>query len=327
MPFRFLSFRTAALAVPVVALAAVFGCPRSGDVWGDGPTPRVAVSFAPLYCFTVNVAGDDATVRSVLTSQGPHHFDPKLAEAKLIGSADLFLINGLGLEDRAAEKMLRASGNKTVRLIKLGDKLDAKLLLDGEHDHDHDHAGHDHSHDWPNDPHVWLGLDQAAAMVDAIRDELMVTDPQDAGHYELRARDYTDKLKKLKAEGQAQLAGKTERKFVTFHESLRYFASTFGLEVAAVIQKTAGKEPTAKELDALVKVCLDKKVRVIAVEPQYTTQTAANRLKEELELKGVKDVALVEIDPLETANESELNAGWYEARMRTNIDALAKALK
>lgn len=328
MPRRFPFARTGLVAAASLLVAGLAGCPRPEAAWGDGPKPRVAASFAPIYCFALNVVGPDGTVKPVLTNQGPHHFDPKLAEARLLATADLFALNGLGLEDRAADKMFRASGNKALRVVKLGDAVDKKLLLDM--DHDHDHGGHDHAHhnhdDSAHDPHVWLGIDPAVQMVAALRDELKAVAPDHAAGYDQRAAEFTAKLQKLKADGVAQLKDAKDRKFVTFHESLGYFAQTFGLEVADVIQKTPGQEPTPKHLARLVEVCKDKKVRVIAVEPQYSTQTAANRLKDELTLKGLTDVTFVEIDPLETANETDLNPGWYEARMRANLDALVKAL-
>jgi ABC-type Zn uptake system ZnuABC Zn-binding protein ZnuA len=88
-----------------------------------------------------------------------------------------------------------------------------------------------------------------------------------------------------------------------------------------------GSEPTPKQLSALVEKCVKRKVRVIAVEPQYTSKTAAKQILDELKKRGVEDPQLVVIDPMETATESEMAAGWYEARMRANLDALAKALK
>jgi len=122
------------------------------------------------------------------------------------------------------------------------------------------------------------------------------------------------------------LADKKEREFVTTHESLTYFARSFGLTVYDVIQTTPGKEPKGEELEKLVKGMIEHKIRVIAVEPQYSSQGAATRMAEELKRKGV-DAVLVPIDPLETANEADLNPGWYEAKMRANLEALKNTLK
>jgi len=106
-----------------------------------------------------------------------------------------------------------------------------------------------------------------------------------------------------------------------------YFARTFGIEIVDVIQKTPGKEPTGKSIEKLVAACVEYKVRVIAVEPQYSGQASATRILEELKRKGIPDPVLVEIDPLETAQPIDLNPGWYEAKMRINLENLAKAMR
>jgi ABC-type Zn uptake system ZnuABC Zn-binding protein ZnuA len=325
-PSRRLLNTAFAVALAGAALALPFGCAKSDPVWPAGPGPRVAVSFAPLYCFATNVAGPDAVVKPVLTSTGPHHADFKSTDVRLIAGADLFFINGLGLDDQLAKNMLRGAGNGRAKLVALGGQFDEKQLLAGSCNHDHGDGGHHHAHG-DHDPHVWLGLDLAVAMVGTIRDELKLADPTHAAGYDARAAAYQDKLRKLKADGVDALKDKKERRFVTFHESLSYLAAAFNLEVADVIQKTPGKDPSAKELNKLIDICTEEKVRVIAVEPQYSTQTSAKRLQDELTAKGLKDVVLVPIDPLETANYDELTPDWYETRMRANIDALAKALK
>src|SRR5215204_157592 len=82
-----------AIGFITVALPGCGGIPDDG--WPkDKPGPKVAVSFAPLYCFAVNVAGDDAVVRNLLTSSGPHHFQPTDRDARLLRRADLFFVNG-----------------------------------------------------------------------------------------------------------------------------------------------------------------------------------------------------------------------------------------
>jgi ABC-type Zn uptake system ZnuABC Zn-binding protein ZnuA len=315
-----------AFVAGLLAVVPFTGCARTDPAWADAPGLRVAVSFAPLYCFAATVAGPDATVKTVLTTDGPHHADYTKEHVELVAGADLLIANGLGLDDRLAKNMLRGAGNARAKLVTLGDKLDDRKLLAGACTHDHGDAGHDH-HDHGTDPHVWLGLDLAVEMVGTIRDELKAADPAHAAGYEARAAAYQDKLRALKADGIAALKDKKEREFVTFHESLGYLAHTFDLEVADVIQKTPGKDPSAKELNQLIDVCTKGKVRVIAVEPQYSTQTSAKRLQEELTAKGVQDVVLVPIDPLETATPAELTPEWFETKYRANLDALAKALR
>ena len=90
----------------VALLAAVLplvigGCgkptPSTGDFSSNNTKPKVAVSFAPLYCFATNVAGDDAEVKNVMTTTGPHDFNPTEADVQLVSKADIFFIVGLGI--------------------------------------------------------------------------------------------------------------------------------------------------------------------------------------------------------------------------------------
>jgi ABC-type Zn uptake system ZnuABC Zn-binding protein ZnuA len=317
------------MAVAGLALALGLlpsGCGGGDDVWPDRPGPKVVVSFAPVYCWAVNVAGDDAVVKNMMTTTGPHDFNPTDTDARLVRRADLFFINGLGLDNDLAGAVKRGSGNNRLAVIDLGARLPADQLLEGQCNHDH--AGHDHKHDHGTDPHVWLNPDYAVTMTEAIRDELKKADPGNAANYDRRAAEYVGKLRTLKAEGLEKLKGKTDRKLVSFHESLAYFARSFDLTVTGVVQKTPGQEPNTDELAKLIDLCKAQKVRLVAVEPQYTANTSAKAVLDELARKGaVTDAALVEIDPMETVTPAALTPAWYEERMRANLDALARAMK
>ncbi len=306
------------------ALLPLAGCGGRSDPWAGATGPKVVATFAPIACFARNVAGPDATVKTVLTTQGPHSAETPLAQAVLLKKADLFFSNGLGLDDKIVEKLKLAGGGPTLKVVDLGVKIARKDLEEMAHDHD---AGHDHKHTHAKDPHVWLGLDHATTFVTGIRDELKQIDPAHAADYDRRTADYAATLAQVKADGVALLKDKKERSFVSFHESLTYFAKSFELEIAAVLEKTPGQEPTPAELQKIISQCLEEKVRVIAVEPQYSSQSSAKYLLQALKDKGLADVVLVEIDPCETADPADLTPGWYEAKMRANLSALAGALK
>jgi zinc transport system substrate-binding protein len=317
--FRALVLAAVALAVPLFTP----GC-SSDSTWPDRTGPKVVVSFPPIFCFAVNVAGEDAVVKNMMTTVGPHSFQPTDADARLLRKADLFFINGLGIDNPAAASLKAGSGNKGLKVVALGERIPADRLFEGRCEHDHAPGEH---HDHGLDPHVWLGPDHAIVMVEAIRDELKAADPAHAANYDRRAAEYVAKLRKLKEDGLAQLKDKADRKLVTFHESLAYFAHDFGLSIEGVVQKKPGVEPSREELQALIKTCAEKKVRLIAVEPQDTANTSARAVLDELQRKGLEGAELVEIDPLETVRPDDLTPDWYERKMRANLDALARAMK
>jgi zinc transport system substrate-binding protein len=324
--------------VITVSLAACLaftlaGCKRtSTGQWPDTPGPKVAVSFAPLYCFTINVSGERGSVRSVLSTQGPHHADTSIQERILLEEADLFLFNGLGLDDAFAGKLKLSTSNKSLKMVDLGAKLEADkathgLLLGSDGcgccKPGEDDAGHAHDHD----PHLWLSPVLAGKMVDEIRYVLRGAEPNQKELFDRNAAEYQLKLKAILDDGKKLLKDKKERAFVSTHGSLQYFARDFDLVIAGSLQATPGQEPSPADLKKLIEKCVKDKVRVIAVEPQYASHQSPKQLKAELEAAGIQDVVIVELDPLETATATELTPDWYERKMRANLENLAKVLK
>ena len=123
----------------------------------------------------------------------------------------------------------------------------------------------------------------------------------------------------------ALLKDKRNRKLITQHESLGYFTRSFELEIVDYIQTQPGVPVEGKQLAKLVELCRRDGIRVIAVEPQYSRGNA-DTIREELKRKDV-DVAIIELDPAETADANQLDAGFYERVMRANLETLAKHLQ
>lgn len=334
---RSLRASVVSLAVPLLAVLPFAGCgaKTASDRWaGHTAGPKVAVSFAPLYCFAVNIVGDKGTVQSVLSTRGPHDAEIGTDERALLESADLVFLNGLGLDDKIADA-LAAGGRGQAKVVKLADGFKEEWLRHGDED-DHDpapkggkkparpgHEGHDHG---DHDPHVWLSPVLAEELVKAMQVELRRAHPEFAADYDRNAAAYIAKLKQLQKDGKAVLKGKTERKLATMHESLGYFADEFDLTIVGFLHKAPGVEPKADELKRLVDKCVAAKARIVAVEPQYSAAGAAT-VKEALGRAGVPDAAVVELDPIETATAAELTADLYEKKMRANLDALKAVLK
>jgi ABC-type Zn uptake system ZnuABC Zn-binding protein ZnuA len=295
------------------------GCTKPADPWPAGKSPRILVSFVPIYCFAANVAGDEGVVLPLLTSTGPHEHQPVARDAIKMQGANIFFINGLGLDDAFGNMLKRAGGKSDLRFVELGEDL-KELIPMGAHGHDHDgheHHGHEHGQ---FDPHVWLGIPEAVQMVGKIRDNLKSVNPSAAATYDQNAERYIKKLQDLQADGKARLASKANRKVVTFHESLAYFARTFGLTIVGSVQEQAGVEPNSAKMTELARKCKEQGVQVIAVEPQFPEDKARTLTRE------VPGARIVTLDPLETAAPEALTPDYYERKMRENLNSLADAL-
>ena len=328
---RLLGFGTVLVASGVLLL----GCGKSQPVWPEGKSPRLLTSFPPVYCFVANVAGDDAAVLTLLKTTGPHDYQPTPQDTLKVREADLFFINGLELDEHFANRLKGNSGNPRLPVIELGERVPNRIALGHEKEEKGAGDAHGHHHEHGEfDPHVWLGVPEAIAMVEVIRDELKKVDPPHADGYDRRAAAYVAKLKKIHDDGKAAFQGvkESDRKLIAFHDSLRYFARSFGIEVAGVMEMRAGIAPDPNEFRKLVETCKIKNVRVIAVEPQYSHE-AADRLREGVVTAGGAGLRIVEIDPLETAQPEDFSAAheggkdFYERKMTENVNKLRDAWK
>jgi ABC-type Zn uptake system ZnuABC Zn-binding protein ZnuA len=318
----------------VLVLGVLRGCSPAVDPWAQTPgSPRVLTSFSPIYCFAKNVAGEDVGVLCLTITKGPHEFkDPIAGDILKVRKSDLFLINGLGLDEVVAKKLKNNSGSTRLEIVEVGEVIsDDKRLHLGEHGH---HHGHDHAkegkgHGAPEDPHVWLGIPEAKQVVDKICTELQRIDPKRKDQYAANAKAYKARLDDLLKYGKEQLGNKHHH-VITMHDSMGYFAKSFDLEVVDSIQVEPGEDPSAKKLAELIDKGSKEKVRVVCHEPQYPADVAKTLLAGLKSKNPDLEPALAQFDPLETAeNPRELyeNPRWYEERMKANIDNLAKALK
>lgn len=312
------------------SLLGISGCRYVSSVpseWENvGKRTKVLVTFPGIYSFVAAVGGSDCLVKSLTTSRGVHfHGDLTEREIMLAKGADVFFINGLGLDDYIVKKLEKPAANPNWNVVDLGKGINEDWLHEGECHHDH-HAGeaHDHGHD----PHVWLGIKQAKVMVDGVRTALKKLAPQHAANFDSRADAYLKKLDELAKYGQSLFATKADKKIITFHDSLQYFAESYGITISGVIETKEGVEPTPDDIDRVVKLCQKKSIRVIVVEPQFPRTTSARIIRDTLKNDRTNPInaEFASVDPLETADEIELNEDLYEKRMRQNLDLLASAL-
>lgn len=309
--------RVFALLLVAAAMGAGWaGCQKSGgaDPWNGTSKLRVVATIAPLYSLAAHIAEPEAEVLCLLSSKGPHDFQPTTADAKLLGSADVFIANGLGLEE-FLDGMVRNAGNRKLKIVKAGDAIPKERLLEAEgvpHYHGTQLVVHKGT-----DPHVWLGVPEAKHMVGAIRDALCEKSPQHADLFKARSAELEKRLDALADQGKdLKLTGG----LVTFHDSFRYFGRGFNVPIAGVIRGVRGEEAGGSAVLQQAKEFRAKNVRLIGVEPQYPRKVAESLAKE----IGADLVRIIDLDPIETAplvpgQAHKVDRDWYFKQMEQNL--------
>ena len=69
-----------------------------------------------------------------------------------------------------------------------------------------------------------------------------------------------------------KFSGWKDRRFIVFHPSWGYFAQAYGLKMTAI--EIQGKDPKPAQLQALIEHAREEGIRMVFVQPQFSTRSA-----------------------------------------------------
>jgi len=172
----------------------------------------------------------------------------------------------------------------------------------------------EHHHEEDNsrsgtDPHIWLSPANVKIMVQNICDSLILIDPANETYYKQNKEEYIRDLEVLDSDISQSLSGYQNHTFMVFHPSWGYFARDYDLTMIAV--EIEGKEPSVSDMAHLIKTAKENDIKVIFVQPQFSTKSAEVIAKE---IGG----SVVPVDPL---------AKDYLTNLREVANSIAQSLK
>lgn len=288
-------------ACALLAAVSMSAGPRA-----DGPGPsaepiglRVFVSVDPIAYLAERIGGPLVDT-SVLVGPGqdPHTYEPTPGQMARLAEARLYCSIGLPFEDRLLSRIRELSPNLTIVDVARG--VPRRMSEDEE-------SGHpEHAHE--TDPHVWMSPRLAKTIALNVCEALTGLDPVNAVAYRAGLDDLLTDLDALDAEAAVALGPLKGKAIYVFHDAFGYFADAYGLRQVAI--EAGGREPGPRHVAELIDRARADGVRVIFVQPQFSTMSAEAIARE---IGG----AVVPFDPL---------ARDYIASMRAAVKAVRLAL-
>lgn len=287
----------AAVFAALFYLLAASGCaPRQAEE----PRFRVVTSFYPMYIMALNITDgiEGVQVDNMAGQQAGclHDYQLQSKDMKNLEQADVFVINGAGMES-FLEKVTDQLPDLAV--VNAGEGIPL-LEEDGE-----------------ENPHLWVSITNCIQQVKNISEGLAQADDQNAERYRENAQDYVAKLTLLRAKMHSELDDLPNRDIITFHEAFPYFAQEFDLDIVRVVNREPDSQPNAKELAETIRMIKESGVKAVFAEPQYP-QSAADIVAAE---SGAKVYVL---DPAVTGED---NRDAYLDAMEQNLEVLKEALR
>lgn len=298
------------LLLPVLMMFAIACSGRPTEPAESRPADGAAIAVVTTSSVLADLARNVGGARVTVTSLVPigldvHTYQVTPADLRAVSSADLFVMNGLGLDDWL-EKTIRSAGNGAP-VLKLGVGLAGAVLLPG---------------DTPEtqNPHLWMDVSYGIGYANRLSDALEVADPAHAAEIDATATAYAQRLTKLDAWVRQQIGTipAEHRRFVLFHDALPYFARAYGLTIVGVAVEAPGQDPSAGEIAALIDRIKTTGVKAIFSEAQFPTALIDQIARE----TGATVVSNLYVD---TLGDDPVTS--YEALIRWDVEQLVKALR
>ncbi len=309
----------------ILTLMMFMGCGSSTEEANNTSSNElnIVTSFYPIYISTLNIIKDVPNVNLINMAKAQtgclHDYQLSPEDLKTLSTADIFVINGAGMEgflDRVI------SNEKDLDIVNTSEGIQ---LLSSEsekhvHDHEENHSDADHDHDHEDNPHVWVSISKNIEQVQNIAEGLAKYDPINADKYEANAKEYIAKLESLKSEMHEAIGALPNRNIITFHEAFPYFAEEFDLNIVGVIALEPGTEPSPKELEETIELAKNNNVNALFTEPQYNAKAATTISKE-------AGIPIYTLDPIVTGDSTPDSYDDYINKMEQNLETLKEALK
>lgn len=308
----------------IVVLSILFYISSTNGKASDGTDSgiRVVTSFYPSYILTINITDgmSDIEVDSLTDFSGGclHDYQLTTNDMKLLSNADVFIINGGGMEEYLEEVIGSYPHLYIIDLSKGISMIKSEL-----------HEGEDNPHVWLDPELYMLQIENAReGLISYIRDYVNKSESNmniDTAKLQSNAEAYLKKVQEL-AEDMNNVLDTVKdmaenknisNKVVIFHDSFAYLSDRAGLEVAFTVEIDEDTPLSAGEVAEVISAIKEDNIRYLFTEEQYD-DNITDRIMEETDAK---------VYIIDSAVTGDADKDSYLKAMRRNIDTLKKAFE
>ena len=212
--------------ISVIVILIVLNINRNNKKEVDDGKTKIVTSFYPMYIIAENItegANNIELVNMVDVNVGClHDYTLTTEDMKKVEDADIFISNGLGMEN-FIDKILESNSDMQV----IDSSVDVTNLI---------------SDDNEVNGHIWTSIDNYIKQVESVAEGLKKVNEENAAIYDENAREYIEKLNDLKKEYSEALEILNEKKAVVLNEAFEYMGQELGLDM--IVIKTDHEEST-----------------------------------------------------------------------------------
>jgi zinc/manganese transport system substrate-binding protein len=270
---------------------------------------RADLSVASLSTITTdlakNIGGTHVQIAGIIKAGiDPHEFEPTPDDVKKVADANVVLFTGKGMEGYLS-KLEEAAGGSG-KFLNVGKVIPSLTMTEGG--------------EKIEDPHWWHSIENMKQATPVVAAAFEKADPANAADYEKNAASYLVSLTELERWIRVQVAQlpHEQRKLVTSHDALQYFARDYGFTIYPVKGVATTEEPSSAHVKEIISVIKTQGVKAVFFESIENPRAVEQIASETGALIG---------GTLYSDGLGETEATTYDAMMRHNVSTLVEGLK
>lgn len=315
---RFRAHRAGSAAFAALLLALpLAGCGGGGGASGGARTggPLAIVATTGIVGDVAReVAGEHARVESLMgPGVDPHLYKASESDVRRLAEADLILYNGLHLEGKMGDILVKMARQRPV--LAVTEEVPRDVLREppeflGQYD-----------------PHLWFDVGLWASSAQVIAEELATLDPEHADDYWANAARYGTELAELDRWVEAEIATIPEgrRVLVTAHDAFGYFGQRYGIEVVGLQGISTLAEAGLQDVERVVDLVVERGVPAIFVESSVPRRSI-EAVQAAVRARG-REVAIGGQLYSDALGAAGTPASTYVGMVRENVETIVGALR
>lgn len=294
----------------------------------DDGAMKIITTIFPIYDWTRKILGDKAETADLhmLLDSGAdlHNFQPTMDDMMQISTCDVFIYVG-GESDKWVDDVLATTKNEKLIAVNLmdalGDSLKEEELKEGMEAEEEEEEEEGPAYD----EHIWLSLQNAAALCDVIAAKLGEADAENASLYKANAEAYLEKINALDADYQAAIeVAQTKTLLFADRFPFRYLTADYNLDYYAAFMGCSAETEVSFDTVKFLAGKLDE----LGLKYVCTLTGGDGRIAETvIGATEAKDQTVLQFDSMQNVTADDVaNGADYLAIMQSNLDVLKTAL-
>lgn len=266
--------------------------------------PFVAVTSFPLYEICTKLLEDKVEVIKLIPfGVEAHAYTPSVKTMTQISNAELFIYNGLGMEQWITKEYENS--------IDMSQFVELNDVKEDKHEEHHSHG--------ESDPHYWLDIENMIRMTSILSGKLERHFPQLQEQIVKNELIYINKLRILQTQYEKRLKTCKFREIVINHNAFGYLAHQYNFHTHSITGLSPDEQVSAKKMTEIADLVKEEEIKIIFFESFVSSKVADTLSKE----TGAKVESL---QPLANVTELEAQKG-YILIMQDNLKKLSIAME